>query len=322
MNTSTTRREFLLQTGAVLGAPLLGCRGSTPSAGPAIIAASVRSVEHTLAGMAMRDGAGVKVINVIGQPGLPHLDPFVLLGWFRSDDPNDYFAGFPDHPHRGFETVSFMLDGHFRHHDSHGHQGDIGPGGAQWMTAGRGIVHSEMPLQDHGLMAGFQLWLNLPAKEKWRPHEYQDLEAPLLGHARFSSGGSTVTVVAGEMLGATGPARPRTTEPLLGNLWLEDDEPAELDVPHGHTAFVHVYRGAVEVGPVASPVVVPKDTLAVLGAGTRIRLRARDGRSGVLVGAARPIGEPIVQSGPFVMNTDEEIRQAWDDYRRGVLDKV
>jgi redox-sensitive bicupin YhaK (pirin superfamily) len=319
------RRLFLLQSGAVVAAAVTGCRGSRAPAKlgdtprpPAAVSRAGRIVSRVLPGVPTTDGAGVRLSRVIGQPALRHLDPFVLLDRFHSDDPGAYVRGFPDHPHRGFETVTVMLSGRMRHRDSRGNHGLIVGGGAQWMTAGRGIVHSEMPEQVEGLMSGFQLWVNLPAAEKMCPQLYQDLAPTQIAEERLSPAGSRVRIIAGQ----GGPVRERPTQPTLMTVALEDDRAFSLDTPRDHTVFVFVGAGAVEIGPEGGSTSVSEGTLAVLGPGDQLRVRATDRRSEVLVAAARPLGEPIVQRGPFVMNTEEEIRRAWDDYRAGVLDRT
>jgi quercetin 2,3-dioxygenase len=315
----TNRRRFLRDSALLTASAALGCRSS---AAPAVItSASYRTVAQTLPGMPTTDGAGVRLTRVIGQPALRNLDPFVLLDRFHSDDPSAYIRGFPDHPHRGFETVTVMLEGRMRHRDSRGNHGLITGGGSQWMTAGRGIVHSEMPEQERGLMSGFQLWINLPAREKMRAQEYQDLAPAQIAEASLSSAGSRARVIAGHASGIVGPVRERVTEPLLLTLALEDDQPFEIDLPEDHVAFAFVHQGSVDLGPENGASLVPGGTLAVFGPGNRLRARARGERSGVLIAAARPLHEPIVQRGPFVMNTEAEIQKAWDDYRDGVLDK-
>lgn len=314
----STRRVFLFQSGLVVASAVAGCRASEA---PAIVSRSFRNVARRLPGMPTTDGAGVRLTRVIGQPALRNLDPFVLLDRFHSDDPGAYIRGFPNHPHRGFETVTVMLAGRMRHRDSRGNHGVITGGGAQWMTAGRGIVHSEMPEQDDGLMSGFQLWINLPAKEKMCPQFYQDLAPAQIAEDRLSPAGSKVRVIAGRASAVAGPVREHTTQPFLATLALEDDKAFELDVPEGHAVFAFVGSGEVFVGGEGAAEAVREGTLAILGSGSRVRVRARDRRSEVLLAAARPIGEPIVQRGPFVMNTEEEIRKAWADYRAGVLDK-
>jgi redox-sensitive bicupin YhaK (pirin superfamily) len=295
---SLTRRAFLAGSAAFAAA----CRTSIAARVP-------RRVVELWTGRHAIDGAGVRLLRIFPRA----IDPFVLLDRFHSEDPADYVAGFPDHPHRGFETVTVMLAGRVHHRDSRGHSGDIVGGGAQWMTAGRGIVHSEMPPRQPGLLSGYQLWLNLPAREKMRAQEYQDLAPERLAHGALSAGGS-LSLIAGKHDGLVGPVAPRATEPLLFTARLEDDRPLLLDLPSAHQAFVFVSDGLVEVGGTT----VPAGTLALLSPGNRLELRALSS-SGVFVAAARPLGEPIVQSGPFVMNTAEEIRQAWDDYRNGRL---
>jgi redox-sensitive bicupin YhaK (pirin superfamily) len=269
---------------------------------------SERAVTAIYSGLPSVDGAGVHLLRILGQPAIRHLDPFVLLDRIHSRNPADYVAGFPDHPHRGFETVTVMLEGHVIHRDSRGNHGDIVGGGAQWMTAGRGIVHSEMPRAD-GLLSGFQLWVNLPAREKMRAQEYQDLAPGALAR------GDGFAVIAGEVDGLRGPVRERTTEPLLFTALLDDDRPRTLALPAGHNAFAFVFDGVVRIGRRE----VPAGSLALLSGGNRLTLRAPTERSGVLVAAGRPLNEPIVQRGPFVMSTEEEIRRAWQDYREGTL---
>jgi len=310
-----SRRGFLAEASALAGVAALGCR--TATTGPAVVAVTQRTILQTLVGMPTSDGAGVRLTRVIGQPALRHLDPFIMLDRIYSDDPSGYVAGFPDHPHRGFETVSIMLDGKIRHKDSVGNHGVITGGGAQWMTAGRGIVHSEMPEQDHGLLAGFQLWVNLPAKEKMCPQFYQDLAPERLAEASLSPG-SVVRVISGHANGLAGPVRMRPTDPTLLTLVLADDKPFDLDLPSEHTGFVFVHAGAVAIGAQT----LSEGHIAILSTGNRLRLQARDQRTVMVVAAGRPLREPIVQRGPFVMNTEAEIQKAFADYRAGVLDKA
>ena len=288
---------------------------------PKLLDRSPRSVLQTLGGQPSVDGAGVYLTRLIGQAALPQLDPFILLDRIHSDDPAKYLRGFPDHPHRGFETVTVMLEGHMRHRDSRGNQGDIVGGGGQWMTAGRGIVHSEMPDQAHGWVSGFQLWVNLPAKEKLCPQYYQDLQPSQLAEGRLSPAGSTVRLISGSLDGLHGPVRERPTAPLLATVTLEDDRPYDLEVPLGHAAFVFAGTGELRVGDEPKATAVGEGTLAVLGAGARVRLRATNQRSVALIAAGRPLNEPIARRGPFVMNTEAELQQAFEDYRNGVLDR-
>ncbi len=299
---------------------LLGCQPTTTPTptSTAFSAPSYRRVIQTVAGMPTSDGAGVSLRRVIAQPALRNLDPFLLLDEIHSDDPNAYIRGFPDHPHRGFETVSVMLEGSMRHRDSRGNHGLILGGGAQWMTAGRGIVHSEMPEQDHGMLSGFQLWVNLPAKEKLCAPYYQDLDPAKLVETSLSSGGKA-RLIAGHGSSLGGPVRDRPTQPTLLTLVLKDEAPFELELPMDHTAFAYVYAGEATLGSEREAVTIPRGSLAVLGEGTRLRVQARSQESALLIGAARPIREPIVQYGPFVMNTEAEIYKAFADYRAGTL---
>jgi redox-sensitive bicupin YhaK (pirin superfamily) len=322
------RRTFCrtgLLAGAAVGASLLRASPSGAAVATVTKAGSDRRVAKLLAGLPTSDGAGVRLTRIIGQPALRNLDPFILLDRLHSDDPGAYIAGFPDHPHRGFETVTVMLAGRMRHRDSRGNAGLITGGGAQWMTAGRGIVHSEMPEQDSGLMSGFQVWINLPAKEKMSPQVYQDLAPTRLAQQKLNRAGSVMRVIAGNADGLHGPVRERPTQPLLLTAALEDDQPLQLDLPAGHTAFVYVGRGSVTVGPDRGldqdAVEIPAQTLGILAPGRRLRLRATNQRSEILVAAGRPLHEPIAQRGPFVMNTEAEIERAIADYRAGVLDR-
>jgi redox-sensitive bicupin YhaK (pirin superfamily) len=310
------RRRFVIDT-ALAGAAVSACRGV-----PALLDTSFRPVTQVVPGLPTVDGAGVHLTRIIGHADLRHRDPFVLLDRIHSNDPAAYIKGFPDHPHRGFETVTVMLDGRMRHRDSRGNHGVITGGGAQWMTAGRGIVHSEMPEQDTGWISGFQFWINLPAAEKMCPQEYQDLQPSRLAEERLSSAGSVARVIAGRADGLVGPVHQRTTEPLLLTLALEDDRPFEVDVASGHEAFVFVHAGELAIGAPSTETTASEGTLALLGEGRRIRLRAPNQRSVAIVAAARPLHEPIVQRGPFVMNTDAEINQAIEDYHNGVLDEA
>jgi redox-sensitive bicupin YhaK (pirin superfamily) len=270
--------------------------------------------------MPTKDGAGVELSRVIGQPALRNLDPFLMLDRFHSDEPGAYIRGFPDHPHRGFETVTVMLEGRMRHKDSRGNQGLITGGGSQWMTAGRGIVHSEMPEQERGLMSGYQLWVNLPAKEKMCSQYYQDLAPSAISESVLATGSGHVRVISGDVNGLVGPVRVRPTQPIVATAVLEDDRAFEVDTPTEHAAFVFVGSGEIDVGAENAEMTVGTGRIAVLGAGERIRVRARM-RSEVLFAAGKPLHEPIVQRGPFVMNTEAEIERAWADYRAGVLDK-
>ncbi len=276
---------------------------------------SARSVERVVAGTATSDGAGVKLTRLLSGPLQKRLDPFLMLDAFGSDDPDDYIAGFPDHPHRGFETITYMIAGLMRHRDSAGHEGLLENGGVQWMTAGRGVVHSEIPQQEEGVMEGFQLWLNLPGRDKMKAPWYRDFGAADL--PRFSLGGVTATVIGGESHGVAGAVTREATEPFVLDLHLEPGSRFEQPLPPGHNAFLVVYRGSVSIGGTA----LAPGRLAVLAndpAADGVVVEAAEA-SKVLLVAGRPLGEPIAQYGPFVMNTEEEIYQAVRDYRDGRL---
>ena len=273
-----------------------------------------RHVSRIVPGMPASDGAGVKMLRVIGQPRLPNLDPFLMLDAFGSDDADDYIGGFPDHPHRGFETVTYMLAGRMRHKDNQGNSGDLGAGSVQWMTAGRGLVHSEMPLQESGRMAGFQLWVNLPARDKMCAPRYQDIPAADIPVVRAADG-IEVKVLAGSYENARGPVQGVATDPTYLDVTLPANTGFKLQVPAGHTAFAYVFEGEVLFGEAAAA--VSATHLAVLSAGERIiaACGATPGRFILLAG--KPLKEPIVQYGPFVMNTQAEIRQAVSDFQQG-----
>jgi hypothetical protein len=275
-----------------------------------------RSVEHVLKGQAVMDGAGVKINRLLTQALQRRLDPFLMLDAFGSDQANDYLAGFPDHPHRGFETVSYMVTGRMRHKDSAGHEGLLASGGLQWMTAGRGVIHSEMPEQQDGVMEGFQLWLNLPAVDKlcqpWY-RDFSDEQVPRL----TTLDGVTVKVIAGHSHGVIGAVQRPVTEPLFLDMTLAAGASFSQQLPPGHNAFIYTYRGAVSVEGTA----VPQARMAILAnmAGADgVRMTAQEDSRVILI-AGHPLGEPIAQHGPFVMNTQEEIRTAIDDFRAGRL---
>ena len=274
-----------------------------------------RELQRVIASMPASDGAGVKLRRSIGSaPGLRH-DPFLMLDEFFSDDPNDYLAGSPAHPHRGFETVTYMLDGHMQHQDNHGNTGDLGPGDVQWMSAASGIIHSEMPQQSEGRMRGFQLWLNLPGNEKMRPAAYRDIpagEIPLVKEK-----GVEVKVIAGRIGDQAGPIHGGSTDPYYFDVRLEAGATFEAPLPEGHNAFVYVYEGDALVGEAKKA--LPNRAAGLLSDGTAIRLAAGGKGARVLVLAGKPLREPVVQYGPFVMNTREEIEQAIDDYQSGAL---
>ena len=282
---------------------------------------SVRGVSRLVRGMPTSDGAGVKLTRVIGQPRLPDLDPFLMLDEFGTDNPGDYIAGFPDHPHRGFETVTYMLDGRMRHRDNHGHEGILVPGSVQWMTAGRGIVHSEMPEQQEGRMRGFQLWINLPARDKMTAPKYQEFGPETIPAADLGSG-ARVKVLAGRVAGITGPIAQPATDPTYLDVELEAGAGFSQPLASGHSAFLYVYEGSMRVGTGESAATVGTHELAVLTDGESVQLEGRetprDGRvSRAILVAGRPLKEPVAKHGPFVMSTREELIQAFEDYQAG-----
>jgi redox-sensitive bicupin YhaK (pirin superfamily) len=282
-----------------------------------------RSVERQVRGQPTSDGDGVKLTRVLTQPLQKRLDPFLMLDAFGSDSASDYIGGFPSHPHRGFETVTIMLEGRMRHQDSVGNVGLLEPGSVQWMTAGRGIIHSEMPEQEAGRMAGFQLWVNLAAKDKMQPPAYRDI-APAGVPVLSTAEGVTVRVIAGSSHDVRGAVERPTTEPLVLDIALPAGRTFEAEIPAGHNAFAYVYAGAVEIGDAAASTRVEVERMALLGneAGSDgVRLTAPEGGAAarVLLVAGRPLGEPIAQHGPFVMNTTAELHQAVSDFQRGVL---
>ena len=280
----------------------------------------IRRVSRVVRGMPATDGAGVELTRVIGQPALPMLDPFLLLDAFRSDRPGDYIAGFPLHPHRGFETVTYLLAGRMRHEDSAGHQGVIEPGGIQWMTAGRGIVHSEMPQQQAGLLEGFQLWVNLPAQHKMDAPAYQEHPVDAIP-VEVRAGGIRVKVIAGvTQTGTRGPVVQPLTEPLYLDVELPPGQVFSERLPSAHNGFCYVIEGQVEAEDADGGVVMlQRDDLAVLSHGNSVELRSGDLGARCLLIAGRPLNEPVARGGPFVMNTKAEIRQAYDDYAAGLF---
>ncbi len=288
-----------------------------------------REVARVVRGMPTSDGAGVKLTRVIGQPQLADLDPFLMLDEFGTENPGDYIAGFPEHPHRGFETVTYMLDGRMRHRDNHGHEGVLVPGSVQWMTAGRGIIHSEMPEQQEGRMRGFQLWLNLPAREKMTAPKYQEYGPERIPVATPAAG-VRVKVIAGQVGEITGPIVQPATDPTYLDIELLPGARFSHELPESHTAFVFVFEGSVRVGSGNAARSLNTHELAVLSPGMRVELESlgtpeRAGASAASAGsparailvAGKPLREPIAKYGPFVMNTREELLRAFDDFQNG-----
>ena len=273
-------------------------------------------VQRTIRGMATSDGAGVRLTRVIGGPSLPDLDPFLLLDEFGTDRAEDYIAGFPSHPHRGFETVTYMLDGRMRHKDNHGNEGLLTPGSVQWMTAGRGLVHSEMPEQESGQMRGFQLWVNLPARDKMTDPKYQEFAPDRIPLAQPAPG-VQVKVIAGQVGDTVGPIVQPATDPLYLDVQLDAGTAWDYVLPEGHNAFAYVFEGELTIGDGDDARPVDRQEMAVLDGGELLQLRAGAGGARLILVAGRPLREPVMRHGPFVMNTRQELMQAFVDFQEG-----
>jgi redox-sensitive bicupin YhaK (pirin superfamily) len=274
---------------------------------------TTRKIQQIVQGQPASDGAGVKLIRSLGSANHLRLDPFLMLDAFSSENPDDYVAGFPSHPHRGFETVTYLLDGQMLHEDHLGNRGNLKSGGVQWMTAGRGIIHSEMPQQENGRMRGFQLWINLPAKEKMKPAGYRDIQAEEIPAVALANG--KIKIVAGTYGKTHGPVQGGSTDPLYWDVQLDSGKLFEAKIPETHSVYVYPFEGSVEI----AGRVLKTHQGGVLGSGDSIEVKAGAEGARFLVLAAKPIREPIVQYGPFVMNTREEIEQAIRDYQNGEL---
>jgi redox-sensitive bicupin YhaK (pirin superfamily) len=277
--------------------------------------ATKRNVERVVRGVATSDGAGVALTRIIGQPALPDLDPFLLLDEFRSDRATDYVADFPEHPHRGFETVTYMLAGRMRHGDSKGNSGLLTAGSVQWMTAGSGIVHSEIPEQEDGLLWGFQLWVNLPGKDKMTSPRYQDIAPERIPQVEL--GNAKVRILAGHFNGIAGPVQAPGTQPAYLDVELTGGATFETALPPAHNAFVYVYDGNVAIAGDGSRRIVQRGDLATLSHGTSVAVAAEGGPARFILVAGRPLGEPVARYGPVVMNTYAELERAFEDLRTG-----
>ena len=274
---------------------------------------TLRPLRQRVPAFEVTEGAGVTVHRSIGTPALKNLDPFLMLDHFGSDNPDEYIAGFPDHPHRGFITFTYMLDGHMEHRDSMGNRGDLKAGGVQWMKAASGVIHSEMPKQINGLMRGFQLWINLPASEKLSDPAYQEFSAEAIPEVALEQG--RVRVLAGEFGGTRGVIDDPATNVLYLDVSLAADARFSLPLEATRNAFVYVFEGSARLAGDA----LATHSLAVLGPGDTVEITAGEVGARFILVAGRPLGEPVVQYGPFVMNTREEIEQAFADYRDGRL---
>ena len=277
---------------------------------------SQRSIVHAAQSMPTSDGAGVHLRRALGTPRVEMVDPFLKLDEFFSDDPKDYLAGFPNHPHRGFETVTYMLEGTMEHEDSVGNHGILRSGDVQWMTAGRGIIHSEMPKQASGMLRGFQLWVNLPASHKMVAPRYQEIRAKKIPIVHGGDGGF-VKVIAGEFEGAVGPVEGVFTQPLMLDIGLSQGGQRSIATPSEHAAFVYVFEGDASFGT-EKPKLIKRGCLGVLGEGETLHISSESGAR-ILLLAAKPLKEPVARHGPFVMNTVDELEQAFADYRAGRL---
>jgi len=274
---------------------------------------SYRKVEKIIKGIQTSDGAGVNLTRIIGSPELNMLDPFLLLDEFGSSNPNDYIAGFPPHPHRGFETITYMLNGKFRHQDSAGNEGFLTDGSVQWMTAGRGVIHSEMPEQTKGLVRGFQLWMNLPKKLKMTDPAYYDIQPEKIPQVDFEGG--NIKIISGSYKGIKGPGKPHTGM-LYHNIYLMPNALFEIKIENGWNVFIYIYEGSVKLDRM-----IRKGRLVVFEQYGDLIVNARSDGAQFIVVAGKPINEPVARGGPFVMNTRAEILQAFDDYQKGILDK-
>lgn len=272
-----------------------------------------RKIIQIVPALEVNEGAGVSVFRSIGTPARRNLDPFLLLDQFNTNDPEDYIAGFPDHPHRGFNTFTYMLDGHMQHRDSMGNRGNLGPGGAQWMKAGSGVIHSEMPQQESGRMRGFQLWINLPAEQKMTAPEYQEVRPEAVPEIEIDD--IVVRIVSGELNGQHGPVADPVTQFQYLDVAMPKECGFEHILPDTHTAFIYMIEGDLSVADTS----LREQQLGVLGTGEKLSVKARNESARFLLVAGRPIDEPIVQYGPFVMNTRGEIEQAMNDYHEGRL---
>ena len=281
---------------------------------------SKRSLQQVIVSVATSDGGGVKLLRSLGQQQTLRWDPFLMLDEFSSTNAEDYIAGFPDHPHRGFETVTYMLDGHMLHRDHLGHQGHLSSGSAQWMTAGRGIIHSEMPQQDSGRMRGFQLWINLPAKDKMQPAAYQDIAPEQIPLIQLSQGGQ-LKIIAGRVIvddqQLAGPIQAQSTEVLFLDVRLPAATQLTLPLKQTDNALVYPYEGQLVIASETESGLLETHQAGLLSAGDSLTLQAGSEDSAFLLLAGKPLREPVVQHGPFVMNSREEIEQAIADYRNG-----
>ncbi len=278
---------------------------------------TIRPVDQLRQGIPATDGAGVKLTRILGTHSFMNFDPFLLLDEFRSDSPDDYIAGFPSHPHRGFETVTYMKHGSFHHKDSLGNEGHLTSGAIQWMTAGRGIIHSEMPEQTEGLVWGYQLWINLPARDKMAPSRYQDIQSADIPVVEEE--GRWIKLLAGDYRGQSGASETRFPV-IYFDVKLEPGADFSQPVPADMNGFLYIYEGALEAGPDTERTAARRGDMVILGAGDAVAVTAGKDGAGFLLIAGQRLDEPVVRGGPFVMTTEADLRQAFLDYQNGVLD--
>lgn len=277
---------------------------------------TIRTIQSLHNGLPTQDGDGVKLTRLIGQSSLKNLDPFLMLDAFGTDEPQDYIGGFPPHPHRGFETVTYLLAGRMRHQDNQGNEGLIRAGGVQWMTAGRGVIHSEMPEQEEGLLMGFQLWVNLPSYAKMSEPKYQEFTPEQMPVETHNAGGLVIRVIAGKTdFGTLGLIKNDFVDPTYLDISAQVNQLFKQTLKTDETAFIYLHEGEIQIGDNAEAQ-LKTGHLAVLTAGKTVTITAKQNSRFILV-AGSPLNEPIVQKGPFVMNTNEEIHQAIDDYQNG-----
>ena len=272
-----------------------------------------RKVAKIIKGLKTSDGAGVSLTRIIGNPELSMLGPFLLLDEFGSENPDDYILGFPPPPHRGFQTITYMLDGKFRHQDSAGNEGLLSDGSVQWMTAGRGVIHSEMPEQSHGLVRGFQLWLNLPKKLKMMKPSYCDI--PKSEIPQIDIFGGIIKVIAGQYNNIKGPGKPHTGM-FYHDIMLDKNATFNMPLIDGWNVFIYVYEGSIMIDKL-----VAKKRLAILKRTGDLKLSTQNKSAKFILIGGEPLNEPVARGGPFVMNTKQEVLQAFSDYQNGLLDK-
>jgi len=276
-----------------------------------------RQLANFYPGYETSDGAGVNLLRLLGTPAIDMLDPFLMLDFIHSDNPDDYIAGFPSHPHRGFETVTYLFNGKMKHKDNAGHEGVINSGGVQWMTAGRGIIHSETPQQSNGLLSGIQLWVNLPKEHKMMTPRYQELEPDEVPEEDLKDNGKVRVIAGKSATGISGPIKDLKTDISLLDIQLYKNGEYQLNITDNFNVFIYTHQGQFEIIAGNETTILPKDGINVLTSGNIIHLKGLEEDNRLLLFAGKPINEPVVKHGPFVMNSKDEIRQAINDFQSG-----